>query len=74
MQNLCLKCKNKMLPISFDNYFTNFNETHKYSTRQKVKSGYYDLHLIAIFGENDSIMSALKLWESISLANKRVLL
>ena len=27
--------KNKMLPISFDNYFINLSETHKYNTRQK---------------------------------------
>ena len=26
--------KNKMLPISFDNYLTNLSEIHKYNTRQ----------------------------------------
>ena len=34
--------KNKMLSISFDNYFINLNEIYKYNnTRQKAKSGYY---------------------------------
>ena len=34
------KFKNKTLLVSFDNYFTNRNEIHKYNTRQKARSGY----------------------------------
>ena len=33
--------KNKMLPISFHNCFTNLSEINKYNARQKAKSGYY---------------------------------
>ena len=42
--------KNKMLPISFDNYFTNLSEIHKYNTRQKAKSGYYHHSFNSEFG------------------------
>ena len=35
------KFKNKLLnsSISFDNYFTNLSEIHKYNTRQRAGSG-----------------------------------
>ena len=52
------RVKNKMLPISFDNYFTNLNEIHKYNTGQKAKSGYYHHSFKSEFGRNDLIMSA----------------
>ena len=42
--------KNKMLPISFDNYFTNLNEIYKYDTRQKAKSEYYHHSFNSKFG------------------------
>ena len=50
--------KNKMLPISFDNYFTNFNEIHKYNTRQKAKNGYCHHSLNSKFERKSLIMSA----------------
>ena len=42
--------KNKMLPISFNNYLTNFSEVHKYNIRQKAKSGYYHQSFNSKFG------------------------
>ena len=42
--------KTKMLPISFDNYFTNLSEIHKHNTRQKAKSGYYHHSFNSEFG------------------------
>ena len=36
----------KMIPISFDKYFTNFDDIYKYNFRQKAKSGYYHHSII----------------------------
>ena len=62
--------KNKMLSISFDNYFTNPSEIHKYNTRQKAKSAYYHHSFHSEFGRKRLNQECLKLWESISLAEK----
>ena len=35
------KCKNNMLPLSFNCYFVDFNKIHKHNTRQKSVCGYY---------------------------------
>ena len=32
------KFKNQMLPFSFNNYFINLNQVHKYNTRQKFRN------------------------------------
>ena len=45
------RLKNKMLPISFDNYFTNLSEINKYITGQNGKSDIIIIHLIANLGE-----------------------
>ena len=61
--------KNKVLPISFDNYLTNLGEIHKYNTtRQKAKSGYYHRSFNSEFVRKR--LECLKLWESISLDEK----
>ena len=59
-----------MLPISFDNYFTNLSVIHKYNTRQKAKSGYYHHSLNSQFGRKRLNHECLKLWESISSVEK----
>ena len=46
--------KNKMPLISFDNYFTNLNETHKFN---KLKVDIIIIYLITNLGGNDLIMS-----------------
>ena len=38
-----LKYHNKMLPISFDNYFLKLEKVYKYNTRQKICNEYFDL-------------------------------
>ena len=63
--------KNKMLPISFDNYFTNLRVLHKYNTRQKAKSVYYHHLFNSEIGRKRLNHECLKLWESISLAEKK---
>ena len=62
--------KNKMLPIFFDNYFTNLSEIHKYNTRQKAKSGYYHHSFNSEFGRRRPYHECLKLWESMCLVEK----
>ena len=63
--------KNKILPIFFDNYFTNLSEIHKYNTRQKAKSGYYHHSFNSEFGKKRLNHECLELWESLSLAEKK---
>ena len=48
-----LRFKNKMLPISFDNYFTNLSEIYKYNKLldKKLKVDIIIIHLIANLGE-----------------------
>ena len=63
--------KNEMLPSSFDNYFTNLNEIHKYNTRQKAKNGYHHRSFDSKFGRKQLSRESLRLWKSmISLAKK----
>ena len=38
------KFNNKMLPESFDCYFTKLNNIHKHNTRQKHRNEYYQFH------------------------------
>ena len=57
-----------MLPIFFDNYFNNLSEST--NTRQKAKSGYYHLSFNSEFGRKRLNDECLKLWASISLAEK----
>ena len=68
--NLLFKFKNKMLPISFDNYFTNLSKIHKYNTRRKAKSGYYHHSFSSKFGRQQLNHECLKFWESISFDEK----
>ena len=62
--------KVKILPISFDHYFTNLSKIHKYNTRQKAKSGYYHYSFNSKFGRKRLNQECLKLWKLISLAKK----
>ena len=59
--------KNKMHPTSFDNYFTNLSEIHKYNTGQKAKSGYHHHSFNSDLGRKRLNDECLKLWELISL-------
>ena len=54
--------KNKMLFISFDYYFTNPSEIHKYNTRQTAKSGYYYYSFNSEFERKRLYHECLKLW------------
>ena len=49
--------KNKMIPISFDNNFTNLSKIQEYNIRQKAKSGYYHHLFNSEFGGNYLIMN-----------------
>ena len=62
--------KIKMLPIYFDNYFTNLSEIHKNNTRQKAENGYYHHSFHSEFGRKQLNHECLILWKSISLAKK----
>ena len=64
------KFKNKMLPSSFDNYFTNLDKVHKYNTRQKSNSGFYHHSFNSEFGRKRLHHSCLREWESIPLSLK----
>ena len=63
--------KNKMLPNSVNNYFNNHSEIHKYYSRQKAKSGYYHHLFNSEFGRKRLNHECLKLWELISLVEKK---
>ena len=65
-----LRFKNKTLPISFDNYFTNLNEIHKYNTKQKAESAYYHHSFNSEFGRKRLNYECLKLWELTPLVEK----
>ena len=56
--NFHFRFKNKMLSLSFDYYFTNLSEVHKFNPRQKAKMDIIIIYLIANLGGNDLIMSA----------------
>ena len=62
--------KSKMLPISFDNYFTNLSEIQKCNTRQKAKNGYYHHSFNSKFGRKPLNHECLKLRELIYLVEK----
>ena len=62
--------KNKILPISFDNYFTNLSKIDKYNTKQKAKNGFYHHSFSSEFRRKQFNHECLKLRESISLAKK----
>ena len=38
------KYNNKMLPMSFNNYFLKFEKVHKYNTRQKIRNEYFQIY------------------------------
>ena len=64
------KFKNNMLPSSFNNYFINLHNVHKYNTRQKSKSGYFHQSFASEFGRKRLHHTCLKVWESIPLTLK----
>ena len=70
MAEFMFRFKNKMLSISFDNYFTNPSEIHKYNTRQKAKGAYHHHSFHSEFGGKRLNQECLNLLESISLAEK----
>ena len=39
------KFKNQMLPSSFNNYFMNLNQVHKYIIRQKFRNDFYQFYV-----------------------------
>ena len=57
--------------LSFDNYFTNLRKIHKYNIRQKAKSGYFHHSFNSKFGRKRLNHECLKLWELISLVEKK---
>ena len=59
------KYNNKMLPISFDNYFLKLEKVHRYNTRQKIHNEYFQ-----IYSRTESRRKALhhlclKVWKEI---------
>ena len=68
--NFIFRFNNKMLTISFDNYFTSLGEIYKYNTRQVAKSRSYYHSFNSEFGRKQLNHECLKLWESISSVKK----
>ena len=54
------KFNNKMLPESFDCYFTKLDNIHKHNTRQKHRNEYYQFHPSSESGKKNSLVYLLK--------------
>ena len=65
------KYKNKMLPISFDNYFLKLEKVHKYNTRQKIRNVYFQIHPRTESCRKALHHLCLKVWKEIPLEFRR---
>ena len=53
---------NKMLPISFDNYFLKLEKVHKYYTGQKIRNEYFQIYSRTESGRKALHRLCLKVW------------
>ena len=65
------KYNNKMLPISFDNYFIKLEKVHKYNTRQKIRNEYFQIDSRSESGRKALHHFCLEVWKEISLEFRR---
>ena len=59
------KFNNKMLPESFDCYFTKLDNIHKHNTRQKHRNEYYQFHTSSESGKKTLQYICLNVWKNI---------
>ena len=59
------KFKNQMLPSSFNNYFINLNQVHKYNTRQKFRNEFYQFYVGSESGKKSLQYICLNIWKNI---------
>ena len=60
-----LKYNNRLLPPSFNNYFTKLNVIHHYNTRQKVTSEFFQPSIASETGKKFLQHIGLKIWKNI---------
>ena len=65
------KYNNKMLPISFDNYFLKLEKVHKYNTRRKICNEYFQIYSRIESGRKALHHLYLKVWKEIPLEFRR---
>ena len=59
------KFNNHMLPDSFNNYFTKFDRVHKYNTKQKERSKYFQFRIFSESGRKTLHHICLKVWKNV---------
>ena len=59
------KFNNQMLPSSFNNYFINLNQVHKYNTRQKFRNEFYHFSVGSESGKKTLQCNCLNIWRNI---------
>jgi len=59
------KFYNKLLPRTFDNYFTDLNYIHKYNTRQKIRNVFFHHQSKTENGKRRLHHKCLNVWKKI---------
>ena len=59
------KYNNRLLPPSFNNYFTKLDVIHHYNTRQKVTSEFFQPFIASEAGKKSLQHIGLKIWKNI---------
>ena len=62
---IMFKYNNRLLPPSFNNYFTKLDEVHHYNTRQKVTSEFFQPFVALETGKKSFQHIGLKIWKNI---------
>ena len=59
------KVNNKMLPESFNNYFTKLDDVHKYKTRQKHRNEFFQLYIASKTGQKSLRHICINVWKNV---------
>ena len=59
------KYNNRLLPPSYNNYFTKLDIIHRYNTRQKVTSEFFQPFIASETGKKSFQLIGLKIWKNI---------
>ena len=59
------KFNNKMLPESFNNYFTKLDDVHKYKTRQKHRNEFFQFYIASKTGQKNLRHICINVWKNV---------
>ena len=59
------KFNNKMLPESFNNYFTKLDDVHKYKTRQKHRNEFFQFYIASKTGQKSLRHICINVWKNV---------